>query len=69
MGTWLDDVKDPKVKAAYRIVGNQDDISLRNMITALELPISAWLNTPDDVERLKAAKIVRAYRAKRRRRT
>jgi hypothetical protein len=43
---------------AKNIVGNQADIFLKNMIKALELPISQFLNTPADRERLEAAKIV-----------
>lgn len=66
MSTWLDDVKDPKVRAAYALVGNMDSVSLNNMIRALSLPISVFLNTPEDEERLKAAKVIRAYRRHRR---
>jgi len=62
MKTWLDDIKDPKVRAAYKIVGNQDTASLSHMIRALELPISRFLNTPADNERLASAKVIRAYR-------
>lgn len=65
--TWLSDITDPKVRAAYAIVGNQDSTSLSNMIRALELPISRFLNTPEDNERLAAAKVVRAYRNKHKR--
>ena len=43
---------------AKNIVGNQADIFLKNMVKALELPISQFLNTPADLERLEAAKIV-----------
>jgi len=45
---------------ARRIVGNQGDTPLRNMIHALQL--LTWLNTPEDEQRLKAAKIVLSVR-------
>jgi len=41
---------------AKKIVGNQPAWALRNMILALEL--SEWLNTPEEQERLIAARIV-----------
>lgn len=64
--TWLDDVKDPKVRKAYEIVGNCDNVSLRNMIHALQL-FGGFMNSPEENERLAAAKIVRAYRARQKR--
>jgi len=59
--TWLDDIKDPKVRKAYEIVGSQDSTSLSNMIRALSM-FGGYLNSPEDNERLAAAKVVRAYR-------
>ena len=58
--TWLDDLKksDPKLYAAYQIVGNQSDDSLRGMVKALSLPISMFMNTPEDEKRLAAAKYI-----------
>ena len=41
---------------AKKIVGNQPAWALRNMILALEL--SEWMNTPEEQERLIAARIV-----------
>lgn len=43
------------VKQAWAIVGNQPTWAIRNMILALSM-LSA-LNTPEDNERLKAARI------------
>ena len=60
MSTWLDDLP-ADLRAAYRIVGNQDRASLRNMVRALEsLPL---LNTADDDKRLAAAKLILRRRA------
>jgi hypothetical protein len=58
MSTWLKDLKkkNPQLAADYAIVGNQDFISLRNMVKALSLPISQFINTPEDYKRLEAAK-------------
>lgn len=56
MSTWLDDVKDPALREAYGIVGNQSTHMLRNMVAALKL--APWLNTPEDEKRLAAAKLV-----------
>lgn len=44
------------IEQAKRIVGNQPVWALRNMVKALKM--LPWLNTADDLERLKAAKIV-----------
>ncbi len=41
---------------AKNITGNQPRWALRNMIKALSM--HPWLNTAEDVERLKAAKII-----------
>jgi hypothetical protein len=63
MSTWLDDLTktDPKLAAAYRVVGNQDRICLRNMVRALSsMPM---LNTADDDARLVAAKYILNRRA------
>ena len=45
-----------KIKRAHAIVGNQQRYALRNMVKALSF--HTWLNTPQDTERLNAAKIV-----------
>ena len=58
MSTWLKDIekKNPALAKDWAIVGNQDRTSLRNMVRALSLlPI---LNTPEENERLAAAKRV-----------
>jgi hypothetical protein len=50
------------LEEAKNIVGNQDSVSLRNMIKALQmLPL---LNTPEDEERLMAGQIVLKARNK-----
>jgi hypothetical protein len=41
---------------AKKIIGNQPAWALRNMIKALEL--HQWMNTPEEQERLIAARIV-----------
>jgi hypothetical protein len=41
---------------AKKIIGNQPTWALRNMIKALEL--HQWMNTPEEQERLIAARIV-----------
>ena len=66
MGTWLGDIKrdNPALAADYALVGTQDDCSLRNMIRALSLPISAFMNTQEDEKRLAAAKRILAARRK-----
>lgn len=58
MSTWLSELKrkNPALAADYALAGNQDTQSLRNMIRALELPVSQFLNTPVDNARLAAAK-------------
>lgn len=43
---------------ARQIVGNQSAHSLRMMVKALELPVSKFLNTPEDWKRLEAAKLI-----------
>lgn len=60
MSTWMDDIKkkDPKLAEAYAVVGNQDDHSLRCMVKALTLPVSHWMNTPEDEKRLEAARYI-----------
>lgn len=42
---------------AWKIIGNQPRWAIRNMIKALELPISRFLNTDEDNQRLAAARI------------
>ena len=44
------------IDEAKRIVGNQPTFALRNMVRALNL--LPYLNTPDDLRRLEAAKVV-----------
>ena len=44
------------VEQAKKIVGNQPTFALRNMVVALNM--MTWLNTPEDLERLEAAKVV-----------
>jgi uncharacterized Fe-S radical SAM superfamily protein PflX len=63
MSIWLDDLKkqNPKLAADYAICGNQDSVSLRNMVRALEL--CRAMNTTAENTRLAAAKrILRATR-------
>ena len=50
------------IEQARKIVGNQPDWAIKNMIKALS--IHSWLNTSEDQERLLAAKIVLKYRNK-----
>ena len=66
MSTFLTDLQktNPALAADYALVGNQDDVSLRNMIRALSLPISAFMNTQEDEKRLAAAKRILAARRK-----
>lgn len=42
---------------AWKIIGNQPKWAIRNMITALEM--CSLMNTDEEAERLKAARIVR----------
>jgi hypothetical protein len=62
----MDDLKknDPVLYEDYRIVGNQDMTSLRNMIKALSM-FGGALNTVDENLRLAAAKRVLRARNKR----
>jgi hypothetical protein len=46
------------IEEAKRLVGNQDTVSLRNMKKALELPISRFMNTAEDWQRLEAVKVI-----------
>jgi hypothetical protein len=50
------------LQEAKGIVGNQDTTSLRNMIKALNM--MTWKNTPEDWQRLEAAKVVLKARNK-----
>jgi hypothetical protein len=50
------------LQEAKEIVGNQDTTSLRNMIKALNMLTA--LNTPEDWQRLEAAKVVLKARNK-----
>ena len=66
MSTYLSDLKkkNPELAADYAICGNQDTQSLRNMVKALSLPISQFMNTVEDNKRLAAAKrILKARKA------
>lgn len=58
MSTYLQDLKktNPQLAADYELVGNQSTGALRNMVKALSLPISQFMNTPEDNKRLAAAK-------------
>ncbi len=58
MSTWMDDLKkrDPKLAAAYALVGNQSRWVLRNMVRALSL--HAWMNDAEDKRRLAAARYI-----------
>ncbi len=48
---------------AKAIVGNQPTWAIRNMVKALNM--LPFLNTPDDLERLEAAKVILKERSKR----
>jgi hypothetical protein len=50
------------LQEAKELVGNQDTTSLRNMIKALNM--MTWKNTPEDWQRLEAAKMVLKARNK-----
>ena len=50
------------LQEAKELVGNQDSVSLRNMIKALNM--MTWKNTPEDWQRLEAAKVVLKARNK-----
>jgi hypothetical protein len=57
MSTWLEDLyktAKPEVARDWEIVGNQDRATLRKMVKALTM--FNLLNTPDENERLAAAK-------------
>ena len=43
---------------AKQLVGNQPTWALRNMVKALTLPISTFLNTLEDEHRLEAARFL-----------
>ena len=43
---------------AKALVGNQSTPMLLNMKKALELPVSQFLNTPEDWKRLEAVKVI-----------
>jgi ATP-dependent Lon protease len=44
------------IRKAKELVGNQDTTCLRNMVKALNM--LPWRNTPEDEERLTAAKLI-----------
>lgn len=58
MTTWLKDLerKNPKLADAYKVVGNQDRQSLKNMVKALSM--MSILNTEEDNKRLAAAQYI-----------
>lgn len=62
MSTWIDDIKDPELKKAYQLVGNQDTVCLKNMVKALSM--CTFLNTKEDGERLRAARLILKSRSK-----
>ena len=43
---------------AKKIIGNQPTWAIKNMVTALSLSVSKFLNTDKDNERLQAGKII-----------
>ena len=53
MSIWMDDIKDPKMKAAYKVVGNQSRDSLRRFVYVMRL--TPWLNTTEQNNRWDAA--------------
>jgi hypothetical protein len=57
---WLDDLKktDPELAKAYGITGNQPDWALKAMVKALSMGVSQFMNTPEDEQRLQAAKYI-----------
>ena len=59
MSTWLSDLekRNPKLANAYKIVGNQDRQSLKNMVKALEM-FGGFMNSESDNQRLAAAKYI-----------
>ena len=50
------------IEQARRIVGNQGDVFLRNMVAALKM--CPWLNAAEDNLRLQAAQIILSSRSK-----
>ena len=50
------------LQEAKELIGNQDTVSLRNMVKALNMLTA--LNTPEDWQRLEAAKVVLKARNK-----
>ena len=58
MSTWKDDMRkqNPKLAAAYDVVGNQSHDHLRNMVKALKMLPA--LNTAEDIRRLSAAEFI-----------
>ena len=50
------------LQEAKQLIGNQDTTSLRNMVKALNM--MTWKNTPEDWQRLEAAKVVLKARNK-----
>jgi hypothetical protein len=50
------------LQEAKELIGNQDTTSLRNMVKALN--VMTWKNTPEDWQRLEAAKVVLKARNK-----
>ena len=52
----MDDIKDPELREAYRVVGNQPRQALKNMVAALNM--CPHLNTAEDEKRLAAARLI-----------
>jgi hypothetical protein len=50
------------IEEAKKIVGNQPTWALKNMVKALQM--LPWMNTPEDEQRLIAAKVVLRERNK-----
>jgi hypothetical protein len=61
MSTWIDDITDAELRAAYRIVGNQSITHIRAMVRALRM--HSWHNSADDTARLAAAELIIVKRA------
>lgn len=62
MGTWIDDISDPKLRACYRVVGNQPRWALRNMVKALET--FPYARTQEEDRLLSAARYVLRHSGK-----
>ena len=54
----INETKTMTYQEAKKIIGNQPIWAIKNMIEVLSLPISKFLNTDKDNERLQAGKII-----------